>query len=82
MHYPELRTSGLIIYADHFGEPDTVNLIGEVAYLKQTGFVREYCKRFEDFLGKKHQITVEQQLWKFCVGLSDAIWRFVEYERP
>ena len=70
------------ICKSRFGRADSVNPIGELAFLRHTGTVDEYCNQFEECLDRQTRLTGDQQLWEFCVGLTDSLRKEVEYLRP
>nr|KAJ0227961.1 hypothetical protein LSAT_V11C100028230 [Lactuca sativa] len=65
-----------------FGPPMSMNPLGELTQLRQTGTVEDYCASFESLLGKTTRVTPEQSMLYFCAGLINVIRYEVEFVRP
>ncbi|KAL4579110.1 hypothetical protein LXL04_015245 [Taraxacum kok-saghyz] len=65
-----------------FGPPRSMNPLGELTRLRQTGSVEDYCEGFESLLGRTKGVTPEQSIWHFCAGLMNIIRYEVEFARP
>ncbi|CAA7014274.1 unnamed protein product [Microthlaspi erraticum] len=64
-----------------YGKADSVNPMGELSNLRHTRTVDDYCRQFEECLGRQTKLTVDQQSWLFCAGLTDSLSKEVEYLR-
>nr|KAJ0223305.1 hypothetical protein LSAT_V11C200068960 [Lactuca sativa] len=65
-----------------FGPPMSMNPLGELTQLRQTGTVEDYYASFESLLGRTTGVTPKQSMWHFCAGLINVIRYEVEFARP
>ncbi|CAI9261026.1 unnamed protein product [Lactuca saligna] len=65
-----------------FGPPMSINPLGELTRLRQTGTMEDYCEGFESLLGRTTRVTQEQSVWHFCTCLTNVIQYEVEFARP
>ncbi|KAL4574559.1 hypothetical protein LXL04_021392 [Taraxacum kok-saghyz] len=64
-----------------FGPPMSMNPLGELTRLRQTGSVEDFCESYESLLGRTTGVSHEQSIWHFCAGLTNAIRYEVEFAR-
>ncbi|KAL4573462.1 hypothetical protein LXL04_020270 [Taraxacum kok-saghyz] len=65
-----------------FGPPMSINPLGELTRLQQTGSVEDYCSEFEARLSRTTGVSPDQSIWHFCAGLKNIVRYEVEFARP
>ncbi|CAI9263886.1 unnamed protein product [Lactuca saligna] len=55
-----------------FGPPMSMDPLGELTRLRQSGSVEDYCENFESLLGRTTGVTPDQNIWHFLCGLDQC----------